>query len=124
MILKNQVTYMYIIFLVLGAFCIYYFIKYGQDALKLSFEKFTGRKNMSYDIRGDPFIIPNVLVSPWNQSNIIPYTLGSYYAPYTASYAYPYNGYMYNEFIPPNGMYLPYYDGQIHKPFSMFANDK
>ncbi len=123
MISIEVVTYLYIIFLVLGSFCIYYFLKHGEDAIKLSFEKFTGQKNMSYDIRGDPFPIPNVLVSPWNQSNIRPYPY-AYLAPYTASYAYPYSGYLYNEYIPPNSMYLPYYDGHIYKPFSMFANNK
>ena len=29
-------------------------------------------RNPSYDIRGDPYIIPKAIISPWNQSTIYP----------------------------------------------------
>lgn len=28
-------------------------------------------RNPSYDLRGDPYIIPNSIIGPWNQSTIV-----------------------------------------------------
>lgn len=80
---------------------------------------FTGVRNQSYDIRGDPFPIPQIQVSPWMMSNIMP----NYPVPltYTNSYnGWSNGGYIYNEFIPP---LYPYYDYKQYKPFSLFANN-
>ncbi len=80
-------------------------------------QNFTGVRNQSYDIRGDPFPISKIPLSPWMMSTISP---NYYYAPLTFTNSYDgwsNGGYLYNEYIP------PYYYKQ-YKPFSLFVNDK
>jgi hypothetical protein len=101
-----------ILFFILLCLALYIFIN-----LYNSTQYFTGVRNQSYDIRGDPFPIAKIPVSPWMMS-----TTPNYPVPltYTNSYdGWSNGGYIYNEFIPP----LQYYNDKKYKPFSLFANN-
>lgn len=38
----------------------------------LPYPKLQSIRNPSYDLRGDPYIIPNAIIGPWMQSTIVP----------------------------------------------------
>lgn len=103
-----------IFFFILLCLALYIFIY-----LYKSTQYFTGIRNQSYDIRGDPFPIAQIPISQWVMSTIMP----NYPVPltYTSSYGGLFNGgYIYNEFIPPSNSYYNY---KQYKPFSLFANN-
>ena len=94
--MQTKLLTLNIAFLLLAGLCCIFFIITGTNALEL----FTGVRNQSYDIRGDPFILPHLYISPWNQSTIFPFP-NEIYNP-------PFGVYLANEYIPPNTVYKPY----------------
>lgn len=50
---------------------IFFFIRLNEGFL-IGYPEVISIRNPSYDLRGDPYIIPKAIISPWNQSTIYP----------------------------------------------------